>query len=114
MSEREQTVGDGLSRLIQLQARRHEIQLAWTGRGVEDLVLLMQAHMTKERLSRHLWVSVSELLDVCAVQQLPEAVHAAICSIILRARALTELENDAHAVKLAARLRKAPVPPGVA
>jgi hypothetical protein len=95
------TTGDVLSRLIQLQAGRHEIRLAWTGHGVADLTACMHAHSTKARMAKHLWTSLSELLSMPEMVDLPEALQAKITATILQAQVLLELENEERARKLA-------------
>jgi hypothetical protein len=94
---------DALSRLIQLQAARHDIRLAWSGNGTSDLIALCHAHSAHARVSKHLWVSLRELLQMPEMRQLPEAIQAQIYSTTLKAQALTELEGEA--------LSKRPAPP---
>lgn len=93
--------GDALSRLIQLQAGRHDIRLAWVGNGVTDLVALCNAHAAKARLAKHLWTGLRDLLQLPEMKEMPEALQAQVTSVILHAQALTDLETDAHAKRLA-------------
>ena len=95
------TQGDALSRLIQLQAGRHDIRQTWSGNGVTDLIALCNAHAVKARLSKHLWTGMRELMQMPELKTLPEAIQAQIMSIVLSAQALVELDNDRHARKLA-------------
>lgn len=99
---------DALSRLIQLQAGRYDIRLAWTGRGVEDMVQLVNAHAVKARMSKHLWTGMQELVRMPEMSQLPEPLQAQIASIVLKAQALVDLDNDNHAKRLAAADSKLP------
>jgi hypothetical protein len=93
--------GDALSRLIQLQAARQDIRLAWVGNGTADLIALLNAHAVQARMAKHLWNGMRELMQLPELRQLPEPLQAQIMSIVLKAQALTELENDAHAKRLA-------------
>jgi hypothetical protein len=95
------TEGDALSRLIQLQAGRHEIRLNWTGKGVDDLVSLCNAHAVKARLAKHLWTGLRELMQMPELRELPEALQAQITSIVLKSQALTDLETESHAKRMA-------------
>lgn len=93
--------GDALSRLIQLQAPRYDIRLQWSGNGTTDLIALLNAHAINARMSKHLWAGMRELMQMPEMQWLPEPMQAQICSIILKANALTELDTEAHAKRLA-------------
>ena|SRR5271166_2167865 len=93
--------GDALSRLIQLQAGRNDIRLAWTGNGTDDLVSLINAHAVKARMAKHLWTGLRELMHMQEMKELPEAIQAHIASIVLKTQALTELETEAHAKRMA-------------
>lgn len=88
---------DALSRLIQLQAGRHDIRLAWVGKGVDDLIALVNAHAVKARMAKHLWTGMRELMQIPEIKDLPEPVQAQIMSIILKAQALIDMETDARA-----------------
>ena len=94
--------GDALSRLIQLQAGRHDIRLTWTGDGTTDLIALISAHAVKARMSKHLWTGVRELMQMPELNTMPEPVQAQLMSIVLKAQALVELDNEAQTKKLAA------------
>lgn len=93
--------GDALSKLIQLQAGRHDIRLSWVGRGVDDLIQLCNAHAVKARLAKHLWTGLRELMQMPELRELPEPIQAQIMSIVLKSQTLTDLETDAHAKRLA-------------
>jgi hypothetical protein len=95
------TEGDALSRLIQLQAGRHDIRLTWTGNGTADLVALCNAHSVKARLAKHLWTGMRELMQMPEMALLPEPLAAQVTSIILKSQALTDLETEAHARRMA-------------
>lgn len=95
------TDGDALSRLIQLQAGRHDIRLAWVGNGTTDLIALVNAHAVKARLAKHLWTGMRELMQMPELKDLPEPLQAQIMSIVLQAQALTDLDTEAHAKRLA-------------
>lgn len=95
------TDGDALSRLIQLQAGRHEIRLAWVGDGTADLISLINAHAVQARMARHLWTGMRELMQMPEIKGLPEPLQAQIASIILKAQVLAELDTEAHAKRLA-------------
>lgn len=99
---------DALSRLIQLHSGRFDIRLAWTGRGVEDMVQLVNAHAVKARMAKHLWTGMRELMQMEELKTLPEALQAQILSIILKAQTLVDLDNDSHAKRLAAADSKLP------
>lgn len=92
--------GDALSRLIALQAGRFDIRLTWSGKGVDDLISLCNAHAVKARMSKHLWNGMRELMQMPELAQLQEPLQAQICSIILKAQALVDLDNDSHAKRL--------------
>jgi hypothetical protein len=92
--------GDALSRLIQLQAGRHDIRLAWVGDGVTDLTALLNAHAVKASLAKHLWTSVRELLQMPEMNELPEPLRAQITSIVLKAQVLNDLETEARRKRL--------------
>jgi hypothetical protein len=94
--------GDALSRLIQLHAGRHDIRMNWTGNGTADLVTLCNAHAVKARLAKHLWTGMRELVQMPEMALLPEPIAAQIMSIVLKSQALTDLETEAHAKRLAA------------
>jgi hypothetical protein len=93
--------GDALSRLIQQQAARYDIRLTWTGKGVDDLTALLNAHAVKARMAKHLWNATKELMQMPEIRDLPEPVQAQIAATILKGHALTELDNDEHARRLA-------------
>lgn len=93
--------GDAVSRLIQLQAGRYDIRLAWVGRGVEDLVALLNAHAVQARLAKHLWTGMRELMQMPELRELPEPIQAQIASIVLKSQALADLEGEAHAKRIA-------------
>lgn len=93
--------GDAMSRLIQLQAGRYDIRLAWVGRGVEDLVTLLNAHAVQARLAKHLWTGMRELMQMPELHELPEPIQAQIASTVLKAQTLTDLESEAHAKRIA-------------
>jgi hypothetical protein len=95
------TEGDALSKLIQLQAGRYDVRLTWSGNGVSDLAALLNAHAIKARLAKHLWTSTRSLMQMPEMAQLPEPVQAQIASIVLKAQALTDLETEDHAKRLA-------------
>lgn len=101
MAEVSLTEGDALSRLIQLQAGRRDIRLTWTGKGVDDLTALLNAHAIKARLAKHLWTSTRELMQMTEMKELPEALRAQMISTILKAQALTDLETDENAKRQA-------------
>jgi hypothetical protein len=92
---------DALSKLIQLQAGRHDIHLVWTGNGITDLIALCNAHAAKARISKHLWTGVRELMQMPDMKTLPEPVQAQIMSIVLRAQVLVDLSTDEHAKRMA-------------
>jgi hypothetical protein len=94
--------GDALSRLLQMQAARYDIRQTWTGRGTEDLISLMNAHAVKARLAKHLWTGLRELMQMPEMKTLPEALQAQMAAIVLKSQALTDLETEAHAKRLAA------------
>lgn len=96
------TDGDALSRLIQLQAGRYDIKLVWSGSGVSDLIAICNAHAVQARLAKHLWTGMRELMQMPEIREIPEPLQAQIMSIVLKAQALVELDNDAHAKRLAA------------
>jgi hypothetical protein len=93
--------GDALSRLIQLQAGRHDIRLTWSGQGVTDLISLCHAHAIKARIAKHLWTGMRELLVMDELKQLPEPLQAQITSVILKSQALVDLDTDSHTKRLA-------------
>lgn len=95
-------VPDPLSALVQLQARRLGVCLSWTGKGIEDVVLLALDASTKTALSKQLWEGIQELWAMPELKTLPEPVYAQICSIILAARAKTELALAKRNAKAAA------------
>ena|ERR1700735_2151465 len=98
--------GDALSKLIQTQAARYDIRLAWVGRGVDDLTALLNAHAVKARLAKHLWGGTRELMLMPEMKELPEPIQAQIYSIVLKAQALTDLETDEHSKRIAAGPKK--------
>jgi hypothetical protein len=93
--------GDALSRLIQLHAGRHDIRLAWVGIGTADLIALCNAHAVKARLAKHLWTGLRELMQMPKLKDLPEPLQVQIMSIVLNAQALTDLDTEIHAKRLA-------------
>src|SRR5271166_3577610 len=101
MAELTTNTGDALSKLIQLQAGRHDIRLAWVGNGTADLLSLLNAHAIQARMVKHLWGGMRELMQMPEMRELPEPMQAQVASIILKAQALTELETELHAVLLA-------------
>jgi hypothetical protein len=100
MADITNSAGDALSRLIQLQAGRHDIRLAWVGNGTTDLLALLNAHAVQARMSKHLWTGLRELMQMPELRTLPEPIQAQIASIILKAQALNELETEEHAKRL--------------
>jgi hypothetical protein len=101
MAEVLKTEGDALSRLIQLHAGRFEIRLTWSGKGVDDLIALCNAHAVKARMAKHLWTSTRELVQMPEIATLPESIQAQIYSIILKAQTLVDLDTDEHAKRMA-------------
>lgn len=95
------TSGDALSKLLQLQAGRHEIKLNWTGKGIEDLTALCNAHAVKAGMAKHLWNGVRELMQMPEMGQLPEPLQAQMASIVLKAQAFIDLDSDARTKRLA-------------
>jgi hypothetical protein len=93
--------GDALSRLIQLQAGRYDIRLVWTGKGTEDLIAMCNAHSVQARMAKHLWTGMRELMLMPEMKDLPDPIQAQVASIILKAQALVDLDNDSHAKRLA-------------
>lgn len=93
--------GDALSRLVQLQAGRHDIRLAWTGNGTADLAALVHAHSLKARMAKHLWTGMRELTQMPEMRELPEPLQAQIASTILKAQALLDLETEEQAKRIA-------------
>jgi hypothetical protein len=93
--------GDALSRLIQLQAGRHDVKVAWTGSGTLDLIAMCHAHAVKARMAKHLWNGMRELMQMPEIKELPEPLQAHIASIVLKAQALIDLDNDGHTKRLA-------------
>ena len=85
-------VPDPLSSLIQLQARRLGVDLKWAGKGIEDLQMLVQDDSNKTILSKQLWNGIKELWEMPELKELPEPIYAKICSIILAARARTDMD----------------------
>jgi hypothetical protein len=102
MVENFKTEGDALSRLIQLQAARYDIRLAWSGKGIDDLASLLNAHAVKARISKHLWTGIQDLMRMPELMTLPEPLQAQIMSIVLKSQALTDLETEDHARRLSA------------
>ena len=98
--------GDALSKLIQFQAGRYEVRLAWTGNGVADLLALLNAYAVQARMSKHLWTGTRELMMMPEFGTLPEPLQAQICSIILGANALVDLDTEDHAKRLALMVTK--------
>lgn len=94
------TNADALSRLIQLQAGRHDIRLTWVGKGVDDLIALVNAHAVKARMSKHLWNGMRELMQMPELKTMPEPLQAQVASIILKAQALIDMDTDVHARRL--------------
>jgi hypothetical protein len=93
--------GDALSRLIQLQAGRHDIRLVWSGNGVTDLIAMCNAHAVQARMAKHLWTGMRELMQMEETRSLPDPLQAQIASIILKAQTLVDLDNDSHAKRMA-------------
>lgn len=101
MADMFQQGSDALSKLIQLQAGRYDIRLTWSGKGADDLIALCNAHAVKQRMSKHLWTGVVELMKLPEMATLPEPIQASIMSIVLKAQALVDLDTEDHAKKLA-------------
>jgi hypothetical protein len=93
--------GDALSKLVQLQAGRHDIRLVWTGNGVADLIALCNAHAIQARMSRHLWTGMRELMMMPEMKELPEPLQAQMMSIVLKAQALVDLDTEGHLQRMA-------------
>lgn len=91
---------DALSRLIQLHAGRHDIKLTWAGKGIDDLMALVNAHAVKARMAKHLWNGMRELMQMPEMKTLPEPLQAQIASIILKSQTLIDLDTEAHAKRL--------------
>jgi hypothetical protein len=96
-----ETKGDALSRLIQLQAGRYDIRLAWSGLGTDDLVALLKAHAVKARFAKHLWTSLRELMQMPELREMPEPLQAQVASIVLKAQVLTDLETEEATKRIA-------------
>jgi len=93
--------GDALSRLIQLQAGRHDLRLNWVGNGNTDLTALCNAYSVQEKLAKSLWAGIRELMQMPELRELPEPLQAQIASIILKAHAIADLETESHAKRIA-------------
>lgn len=100
--------GDSLSQLIQLHCRKAGVSEKWTGKGREDLDLLVIDCSNKTLLSKKLWNGIKKLMEMKETNELPESVKAQICSIVLEARTHFELALDARNE----RARKLPPFPG--
>ena len=92
---------DALSKLIQLQAGRHDIRLVWAGKGTEDLVQLCSAHAVQARLAKHLYNGFAELVRMPEMKTLPESMQAQIMGVVLSKQALVDLDTEAHAHRMA-------------
>jgi hypothetical protein len=93
--------GDALSRLIQLQAGRHDLRLNWVGDGSRDLTALCNAYSVQAKLAKNLWTGMRELMQMPELRELPEPLQAQIASIILKAQAITDLETETLAKRIA-------------
>lgn len=103
-------VPDPLSSLVQLQARRLGVDLKWIGKGIDDLQLLVQDDSNKTTLSKQLWNGIKELWEMPELKELPEPIYTKICSIILAARARTDLDLAKRNARVAAGVMGHPQP----
>lgn len=99
---------DYLSALIQLQATRHGIDLRWTGKGLDDLIMLITSASRAITLNTHLWRGLQELWSMKATKELPEEVYLKLSSIILATRTTAELDILRRDKKIAAALGVTP------
>lgn len=103
-------VPDPLSSLVQLHSRRLGLDLKFTGKGNDDLALLVMDNSNKTLLSKQLWNGIKELWEMPELKELPEPVYAKICAIILAARARTDLDLAKRNARVAAGAASAPTP----
>lgn len=103
-------VPDPLSSLVQLHSRRLGLDLKFTGKGNEDLSLLVTDDSNKTLLSKQLWNGIKELWEMPELKELPEPVYAKICAIILAARARTDLDLQKRNQRIAAGVMAPPQP----
>lgn len=103
-------VPDPLSSLVQLHARRLGVDLKWSGKGNEDISLLVTDNSNKTLLSKQLWNGIKELWEMPELKELPEPVYAKICAIILAARARTDIDLARRNARVAAGVAPAPAP----
>ena len=52
-------------------------------------------------MSKNLWTGMRELMQMPEIREIPEPLQAQIASIILKAQALTELDTEEHAKRMA-------------
>jgi hypothetical protein len=85
---------DALSGLVQLSSKRLGVDLKWTGKGLDDLHQLALLASNTNILSKTMWEGLQELWAMPELKQLPEPIYAKICAIILKTRAVSELNME--------------------
>lgn len=83
--------GDATSQLVQTMARSIGLQIKATGKGNEDIALLVQRTYNAELSREEIWKGVAELFQMAEMGTLPEPMKAKIAGIILRAKSNTEI-----------------------
>ena len=106
--------GDAIARLVQLHAKRAGVHLKWTGKGNDDLIMLVAHTSSQKLLAQCLWTGMKELWDMPELKQLSEPVYTKICSIILKAQANFEVRLDERNKRAAKIPVSGPQPPKIA
>lgn len=85
--------GDSLSRLLQVRAGLHGVQMKWTGNAIQDIDLLCLEYFHRKTLNECLWNGLRALMEMPELKTLPERVYAHILSIVLQSQANFELKR---------------------
>jgi hypothetical protein len=86
--------GDAVSRLLQVIAKEVGVKdFRWTGKGNEDIKQVLVRMYNAELIKDSLWSGMLELTQIKDWLELPETIQAQSMAIILRARAIIELQQ---------------------
>lgn len=100
MSEVQIGPGDSLSRLLQVHAREFGVKRVWSGDGRTDARVLLMDFANISNVKECLWKGLQELYSMPELKELPESVQAKLMSVILFARACSELDAKTLAPKV--------------
>lgn len=91
------TQGDAVSRMLQLTAKQLKItNMRWTGKGPDDIHMLLVELDNARTLREAMFKGVSDLMSLKETNDLPEWLQAKLAMMVLNARAELDLRIAAR------------------